>query len=184
MFSLTNGLSRVLVAAIAAVIAHSSLTAHAATIYDANVPRKFLPTDADPLYYQVGPNSGANRIMFDDVPVNYNAAIPIPIANVNRVSFDISRRGLAPSVIITAYYAPMVLDSLQSGDPDPNNDSAVFDDPGAPVQIGSVTLSASTSSTGISTSRSYKVKESSRMAGEAVMPLSRYRGRSSARIAA
>src|SRR5437867_8266756 len=75
------------------------VTASAATIYDANIPRKFLPSDSDPLYYQVGPFSGPGRIMYDDVPVNYSSAAPVnPSVNVTRLSFDISRLALAPSV--------------------------------------------------------------------------------------
>jgi hypothetical protein len=119
-------------------------TSSAAVLYDASVPRYFLPTDADPLYYQVG---NANRIMFDDVPVTYNNAVPNPTAVITKATFDISRVALAPSVVITAYYAPMVLDSLQVGDPDPANDSGVFDDPGPPVSFGSITLNASVSNT-------------------------------------
>src|SRR6478752_4062521 len=54
-------------AAAAAGLAFAA-TASAATLYDANVPRYFTTTATDPIYFQV---QDANRIMFDDVPVNY-----------------------------------------------------------------------------------------------------------------
>src|SRR5689334_18291544 len=79
-------------AAAAGVMLAVSATASAATLSDATVPRYFTTTAIDPLYFQV---QDANRIMFDDVPVNYGATAA-PAVTVNRVSFDITQVANAP----------------------------------------------------------------------------------------
>jgi hypothetical protein len=108
----------------------------AATLYNANVPYIFNG-DAGPLYDQP---LNANRIQFDDVPINYGSTVN-PIVNVTRVSFDVSRGANAPASTVTAYAAPMVADSLQNGGP---NDFPDLDDPGTPVLLGTFNLPATT----------------------------------------
>src|SRR2546423_15478966 len=89
--------ARLAVAALAPMLLAAS--ASAAVLYDANVGRRFAPGDADPLFYQVGPDSGANHILIDDVPINYTGFVN-PQVKVSRVSFDLSRNASAPAVTV------------------------------------------------------------------------------------
>jgi len=75
--------------------------------------------------------------LFDDVPVNYGATVA-PSVTVTRVTFDVTQVANAPGTTVTAYYAPMVPDGAQFGGNNASDDAA-WDDPGAPVAIGSFT---------------------------------------------
>ena len=52
-----------------ACIALTGASARAATVYSVTTPRYYLPSDPNPLYYNVGPFSGPGRILYDDVAV-------------------------------------------------------------------------------------------------------------------
>src|SRR5437867_3549784 len=114
----------------------------AAILYNANVPRFFAPGDLDPVYYNPGPDSGPNRIVFDDVPVA-TLATPNATALVSRVMFDVQRLANAPLVTVTAYYAPIVPNNPSNGG---GGNDFHWGDPGTVTQVGSVTLAANGSS--------------------------------------
>lgn len=133
MLRLSPRAMRALVAVV--VLAGGAAHAGAAVVYTATTPRYYLPADADPLYYNVGPDSGAGRILFDDVPILLGVE-PAPSINVTQVSFDISRRPNAPATTINAWWAPLVLDNAQFG----GAGDGPNDDPSSPLLIGSVNL--------------------------------------------
>lgn len=98
-------------------------------LYDASASRKFHPSDAFSIFYNL-PGSRP-RVLIDDVTIPF--AGPSSLFQVTRVTVKISRTTNAPAVRITPYYGQLVPDAVVNGGP---GDGLAYPDPSGLTPFG------------------------------------------------